>query len=61
MGQGILQMILFFAIGAIVRRSLNQLGGEPEEAQSLNAQAEDLVHAVAVFKLHQDENTSALH
>ena len=30
-------------------------------AQRLNAQAEDLVHTVAVFKLHQDENTRALH
>jgi methyl-accepting chemotaxis protein len=28
-GQGILQLILFFAIGQIVRRQLSQLGGEP--------------------------------
>ena len=28
-GQGVLQLVLFFVIGAIVRRLLNQLGGEP--------------------------------
>ncbi|RZI40962.1 hypothetical protein EGT07_21560 [Herbaspirillum sp. HC18] len=31
-GQGVLQVILFFVIGAIVRRSLNQLGAEPADA-----------------------------
>ena len=34
-GQGIVQVILFFVIGAIVRRSLKQLGAEPAEAASV--------------------------
>jgi len=34
-GQCILQLILFFAIGFIVRRSLRQLGAEPHEAALL--------------------------
>jgi methyl-accepting chemotaxis protein len=34
-GQGILQVILFFVIGFIVRRSLSQLGAEPREAAHL--------------------------
>jgi methyl-accepting chemotaxis protein/methyl-accepting chemotaxis protein-1 (serine sensor receptor) len=34
-GQGILQVVLFFIIGLIVRRSLNQLGAEPLEAANL--------------------------
>ena len=34
-GQCILQVILFFAIGLIVRRSLRQLGAEPHEAALL--------------------------
>ena len=34
-GQGILQAVLYFVIGMIVRRSLSQLGAEPWEAASL--------------------------
>jgi len=34
-GLGVLQIVLFFVIGLIVRRSLNQLGAEPHEAASL--------------------------
>ena len=34
-GLGALQVVLFFVIGAIVRRSLNQLGAEPAEAASV--------------------------
>ena len=34
-GQGVVQVILFFVIGAIVRRSLKQLGAEPSEAASV--------------------------
>ena len=34
-GQGIVQVVLFFVIGAIVRRSLRQLGAEPSEAASV--------------------------
>ena len=34
-GQGILQVVLFFVIGFIVRRSLSQLGAEPSEAAHL--------------------------
>ncbi|WP_420472632.1 methyl-accepting chemotaxis protein [Noviherbaspirillum sp. ST9] len=34
-GQGVLQVVLFFVIGAIVRRSLKQLGAEPSEAAAV--------------------------
>ena len=34
-GQGLLQVLLFFAIGAIVKHSLRVLGGEPAVAMSL--------------------------
>jgi methyl-accepting chemotaxis protein len=34
-GQGILQVLLFFVIGAIVRRALTSLGAEPSEATEL--------------------------
>jgi len=34
-GLGIVQVVLFFVIGAIVRRSLKQLGAEPAEAASV--------------------------
>jgi methyl-accepting chemotaxis protein len=34
-GQGALQVLLFFTIGAIVRRALRQLGAEPHEVASL--------------------------
>ncbi len=34
-GQGVLQVMLFFVIGFIVRRSLSQLGAEPAEATRL--------------------------
>lgn len=34
-GQAILQVVLYFVIGMIVRRSLSQLGAEPSEAASL--------------------------
>jgi len=34
-GQLVVQIILFFVIGAVVRRSLNQLGAEPSEAASV--------------------------
>ena len=34
-GQGILQIVLFFVIGLIVRRTLKQLGGEPEYGASI--------------------------
>jgi methyl-accepting chemotaxis protein len=34
-GLGVVQVILFFVIGAIVRRALNQLGAEPAEAASV--------------------------
>ncbi len=34
-GQGVVQIVLFFVIGLIVRRSLNQLGAEPAEATRL--------------------------
>jgi methyl-accepting chemotaxis protein len=35
LGQGVLQVSLYFVIGVIVRRLLNQLGAEPSEAASL--------------------------
>lgn len=35
LGQGILQVVLFFVIGFIVRRSLKQLGAEPDEVARL--------------------------
>jgi methyl-accepting chemotaxis protein len=35
LGQGLLQLLLFFAIGAIVRRQLRELGAEPSEATQL--------------------------
>jgi len=35
MGQVVLQIVLFFAIGLIVRRSLRELGAEPAEAAKL--------------------------
>jgi methyl-accepting chemotaxis protein len=35
LGQGAVQIVLFFVIGAIVRRSLKQLGAEPAEATRL--------------------------
>ena len=34
-GQGLLQLLLFFAIGAIVRRQLRELGAEPSQATQL--------------------------
>lgn len=34
-GQGLLQVVLFFVIGVIVRRSLKPLGGEPIEAAQI--------------------------
>jgi methyl-accepting chemotaxis protein len=34
-GQGILQVVMFFVVGTIVRRLLKQLGGEPQEAVEL--------------------------
>ncbi len=34
-GQGILQVVMFFVVGMIVRRLLKQLGGEPQEAVDL--------------------------
>ncbi len=34
-GQGILQVVLYFVIGMIVRRALSQLGAEPSEAANL--------------------------
>jgi len=49
-GQGVLQVALFFIIGLIVRRSLNQLGAEPLEAANLaKSVAEgDLSQAIAL-------------
>ncbi len=49
-GQGVLQVALFFIIGLIVRRSLNQLGAEPLEAANLaRSVAEgDLSQAIAL-------------
>ena len=35
LGQGLLQLLLFFAIGAIVRRQLRELGAEPAQATQL--------------------------
>ncbi|RFO97796.1 hypothetical protein DIC66_06945 [Rhodoferax lacus] len=35
LGQGLLQIVLFFAIGAIVRSQLSSLGAEPSEATEL--------------------------
>ncbi|WP_296529847.1 methyl-accepting chemotaxis protein [Rhodoferax sp.] len=35
LGQGVLQVLMFFVVGFIVRRLLNQLGAEPLEAASL--------------------------
>jgi len=35
LGQGVLQTLMFFVVGFVVRRLLNQLGAEPGEAASL--------------------------
>ena len=35
LGQGVLQVLMFFVVGFIVRRLLNQLGAEPAQAASL--------------------------
>ncbi len=49
-GQVVLQIVLFFVIGLIVRRSLRQLGAEPGEAVSLAQSVAhgDLSHAIAL-------------
>ncbi len=51
-GQGILQVILFFVIGAIVRRLLKRIGGEPEYAA-------EIVRKVAAGDLSSDIKLNA--
>lgn len=61
-GQAVLQLLLFFAVRAIVARQLSQLGAEPAEAVQLaqSVAAGDLSHPVSLRKGDQQSMMAQL-
>ncbi|WP_272938333.1 methyl-accepting chemotaxis protein [Noviherbaspirillum denitrificans] len=58
-GQGVVQVVLFFVIGTIVRRSLRQLGAEPAEAAAVAQRVAQGDLAVRI-ELQRDDHASLM-